>query len=92
MNKIYTNIKWFIINLYAKIQHDKKLHLTVGAIITMITLLSTQSLFLALFMGMLAGLVKEYIDSKGFGTVDFNDFTATVTGSALMILMFLLFV
>lgn len=94
MNKIKTvfiDFKWFTINFYNKIQHDKKLHLIAGALITLITLLITQSLFLSLLAGVVAGISKEYFDSKTkYGTVDFNDLTATITGSVIVILLLLL--
>jgi len=93
MNKVKTilvDFKWFCINFYKKIQHDKKLHLIAGAVISLIVMGFTGNVFLTLLIGMLSGLVKEFLDSKGMGTVDFNDFTATATGSAIVTLLFLI--
>lgn len=61
-------------------QKDKQKHLIVGAIIGLFFTLFV-SFGTGVFMGLLAGVIKEYLDSKGYGYVEIEDIECTLYGS-----------
>ena len=93
-----------------KLPLDKQLHFAYGQNISEITIVASMicfwisgynqysfeiSLALGVIMSMLAGAIKEWLDSKGSGTVDINDFYATALGgiykcAPLLVIAFLI--
>lgn len=61
-------------------QNDKKLHFIAGLVISLVGGL----IFLPLVaLGFLAGIVKEWWDSRGHGQVEWMDFVWTAIGAAV---------
>jgi len=81
----------FIEKFLGTITHDKKLHFFAGFIVG---LTSIFSLLFALIMLQLVAIGKEYYDylNPDNHTVDFNDYTATVAGGIVSIMIILLLV
>ena len=72
------------------IESDKLYHVGAGAVVMGSCLAIgthsdlTNSEAKCLMWTVLAGLAKEWVDSAGFGTPDFNDVTATAFGGVLV--------
>jgi len=83
---------------------DKLLHFVAGAAITLIVIVGIISICITLgysynpilvitiglLIGAAAGILKEWLDSKGSGTPELLDFIATVLGSLLVTVIFLI--
>ncbi len=71
-----------ILNLVASISHDKLLHLFFGLLIFDYTSPLIGRMF-AIFVVVLVGIVKEFIDKKIGGCVDWKNTIATIIGGIL---------
>lgn len=80
MKRIFAKIAGFL----GSIPQDKLLHFIAGALI--VALCATVRGFapFAWSVAVLAGLLKEYHDSKTGGNADVRDFAATVAGAFMM--------
>ena len=63
---------------------DKILHLAAGAIASAVVFWISGNPWLGLAAAVVAGVAKEYWDSRGHGTVDVWDFVATTAGGLLI--------
>lgn len=73
-----------VVNRYKKMfqQRDKQLHLIAGYVIGFV--FSVVFGFLAgLGVGVIIGGLKEFYDSRGHGTVEFQDFECTCYGALI---------
>ena len=68
-----------------KIGADKVVHFLAGALIALVTLLVTKSGPWSIATATIAGACKEWWDSRGYGTVEFADFIATVAGGIMAV-------
>lgn len=90
----WLDIKDFITDTWALVKHgfsqaDKRKHFTIGMAIAFVCGLAWMLIGLplpglfAFLVGACAGIVKEWWDSKGHGTVEVMDFVFTAMGSFL---------
>lgn len=77
------------LNIISKIPVDKQSHFFSGAMLGFAV-----ALFLGYGWGLIvvivAGTVKEFLDSLGFGTPDVYDFVATLSGGLFMCVCYLI--
>lgn len=64
---------------------DKQAHFWAGAAIASAVALYLGSPVVGLVAGAVAGLLKEFVDSKGYGTPDLKDALATLLGACVVI-------
>ena len=68
-------------------QGDKQLHFLVGAGVSKVIFLSTGSMIAGFLIGTSVGAIKEFLDKKGAGVAETNDFIATSFGAFLILLI-----
>lgn len=69
--------------------YDKKLHIIVGFLISLLGYYLFTSLLAGFVLAALAGMLKEVIDKiTGKGTPELMDFIATIIGGLLVILTY----
>lgn len=80
MRKILTKIT----GLLGRIQQDKLLHFIAGALIVALCSFIKGFAPYAWVAGVVAGMLKEFYDSRGNGSVEVLDFAATTAGALAM--------
>lgn len=80
MRKILTKIT----GLLGRIQQDKLLHFIAGALIVALCSFIKGFAPYAWVAGLVAGVLKEFYDSRGNGSVEVLDFAATTAGALTM--------
>ena len=68
----------------ASIQQDKLLHFMAGALIVALCAFVKGFAPYAWVAGVIAGMLKEFYDSRGNGSVEVLDFAATTAGALTM--------
>ena len=80
-----------IVAVLATIPQDKLLHLIAGMLITALVACVKAVAPLALFSGLIAGICKEWWDSRHGGSVEYADIVATWLGAVVMQIFVLLY-
>lgn len=80
MRKIFAKITGFL----GSIPQDKMLHFIAGALIVALCASIKAFAPYAWVAGVIAGMLKEFYDSRGNGSVEFLDFAATTAGALTM--------
>lgn len=80
MKRIFANIPGFL----GSIPQDKLLHFIAGALIVALCASVKGFAPYACVAGVVAGMLKEFYDSRGNGSVEVLDFAATTAGSLAM--------
>lgn len=73
-----------ITGLLGRIQQDKLLHFIAGALIVALCAFVKGFAPYAWVAGVVAGMLKEFYDSRGNGSVEVLDFAATTAGALTM--------
>lgn len=73
-----------ITGLLGRIQQDKLLHFIAGALIVALYASVKGFAPYAWVAGVVAGVLKEFYDSRGSGSVELLDFAATTAGALTM--------
>ena len=77
---------------FYNIPKDKIYHAAAGAIASAVVFCVTSNPWLGLAAAVVAGVAKEFWDSKGHGTVDVWDFVATTAGGTVASLVCMIFI
>ena len=80
MRKIFSKIT----GLLGSIPQDKLLHFIAGALIVALCAFIKGFAPYAWVAGVVAGMLKEFFDSRGNGSVELLDFAATTAGALTM--------
>jgi hypothetical protein len=73
-----------ITGLLGRIKQDKLLHFIAGALIVALCAFVKGFAPYAWIAGVVAGMLKEFYDSRGNGSVEVLDFAATTAGALAM--------
>lgn len=73
-----------ITGLLGRIQQDKLLHFIAGALIVALCAFVKGFAPYAWVAGVVAGMLKEFYDSRGNGSIEVLDFAATTAGALTM--------